>query len=322
MNRRFALKTALAAVLALPLAAQAAWPEKPVTIIVPAAPGGTTDIAARLLSDRMGKALGTSVVVENRAGAGGIVGAQQLTRAAPDGYTIMMGNIGPNAINYSMYKELPYKADDFKAITLVISVPNILVVNAESPAKSVQELVALYKKDPSSITLGSSGTGQSPHLSGELFKLRTGMETPHVPYKGAGPAVSALLGNQFTFMIDNLPSSLPQIKGGKFRALAITSAERSPELPDVPTMAEAGVPDMVVTAWFGLVAPKGTPDDVIAKLHAAAKAALDAPETQARFAQMGGKAGGNTPAEFDAFINAQRELWASTVKAANISAGN
>ncbi|NLY28031.1 MAG: tripartite tricarboxylate transporter substrate binding protein [Alcaligenaceae bacterium] len=322
MNRRFALKTALAAVLALPLAAQAAWPEKPVTIIVPAAPGGTTDIAARLLSDRMGKALGTSVVVENRAGAGGIVGAQQLTRAAPDGYTIMMGNIGPNAINYSMYKELPYKADDFKAITLVISVPNILVVNAESPAKSVQDLVALYKKDPSSITLGSSGTGQSPHLSGELFKLRTGMETPHVPYKGAGPAVSALLGNQFTFMIDNLPSSLPQIKGGKFRALAITSAERSPELPDVPTMAEAGVPDMVVTAWFGLVAPKGTPDDVIAKLHAAAKAALDAPETQARFAQMGGKAGGNTPAEFDAFINAQRELWASTVKAANISAGN
>lgn len=311
---------ALAALaLALPMAVQAAWPEHPIKIIVPAAPGGTTDMSARLISETMAKELGTTVVVENKAGAAGIIGSQALAKSRPDGYTLIMGNIGPNAINYSMYKELPYTPDDFKAITLVISVPNVLVVNADTPVKNVQELVALVKSNPDKATFGSSGTGQSPHLSAEMFRQRVGLEATHVPYKGAGPAVSALLANQFTFMIDNLPSSLPFVKEGRLRALAVTGDTRSDQLPDVPTMAEAGVKDMVVTAWFGLMAPKGTPDDVVQKIYQAAKVALASPEVLSHFKTMGGKAGGNTPAEFEAFIAAERAKWSKTVEAAGLA---
>jgi len=297
----------------------AAWPEKPITLIVPAAPGGTSDIAARLLSDKLGAALGTSVVVENKAGAGGIIGSQTLTRAAPDGYTIDMGNIGPNAINYSLYKKLPYKPEDFTAITMVISNPNILVVNSKSPYKTVRELVDDIKKNPGgNFSFGSSGTGQSPHLSGEMFLQRAGIQAAHIPYKGAGPAVAALLGNQFTFMIDNLPSSMPYIRSGQLRALAITGATRLEELPDVPTMAEAGIDNMVVTAWFGLVAPAGTPLEIREKIQKATKAILETPDMQARFKEMGGKAGGDTPAEFQAYIDQQRATWQPIVEAAKL----
>jgi tripartite-type tricarboxylate transporter receptor subunit TctC len=299
--------------------ALAAWPERPVTIIVPAAPGGTTDIATRIIADKLAGKLGQSVVVENRAGAAGIIGTQQLVRANPDGYTLIMGNIGPNAINYSMYRELPYKATDFAPITRVISVPNVLVVNAQSPARSAGELIEILRKDPGKSSFGSSGTGQSPHLSGELFKQRAGVQATHVPYKGAGPAVAALLADQFTFMIDNLPSSLPHIQAGKFRALAVTSAKRVPELPDVPTMAEAGIKDMVVTAWFGLLAPAGTPAPVIDRLSAAAREVLAMPEVQQRFHAMGGQAGDDSPAEFAAYIEQERSRWHDTVQAAGLA---
>ncbi|MBO1112724.1 Bug family tripartite tricarboxylate transporter substrate binding protein [Bordetella petrii] len=299
--------------------ALAAWPERPVIIIVPAAPGGTTDMATRIIADKLGAKLGQSVVVENRAGAAGIIGTQQLVRAQPDGYTLIMGNIGPNAINYSMYRDLPYKPADFAPITLVISVPNVLVVNAQSPARSAGELIGMLRKDPGKYSFGSSGTGQSPHLSGELFKQRAGVQATHVPYKGAGPAVAALLADQFTFMIDNLPSSLPHIQSGKFRALAVTSAKRVPELPDVPTMAEAGIKDMVVTAWFGLLAPAGTPAPVIDRLSAAAREVLAMPEVQQRFHAMGGQAGGNSPAEFGAYIDQERSRWHDTVQAAGLA---
>jgi tripartite-type tricarboxylate transporter receptor subunit TctC len=300
--------------------ALAAWPEKPITIIVPAAPGGTSDISARILSEKLGAELGTTVVVENRAGAAGIIGSQALVRAAPDGYTIDMGNIGPNAINYSLYKTLPYKPSDFAPITMVISVPNILVVNSASPYKTVKELVDAIKSDPKgNYAFGSSGTGQSPHLSGEMFLQRAGIKAPHIPYKGAGPAVSALLGQQFTFMIDNLPSSMPFIKSGQLRALAITGDQRSPELPDVPTMAEAGIKNMVVTAWFGLVAPAGTPADILNKIQLATKKILATPDMQKRFKEMGGTAGGDTPAEFGAFMDKERESWKKTVEAAKLS---
>lgn len=299
-------------------AAQAAWPEHAITIIVPAAPGGTTDMTTRIIADKLAAELGQSVVVENRAGAAGIIGSQQLVRAAPDGYTLIMGNIGPNAINYSMYDDLPYKASDFAPVTLVISVPNVLVVNEKLPVHNVSELIALLRKDPGQATFGSSGTGQSPHLSGELFKQRANVQATHVPYKGAGPAVSALLAGQFNFMIDNLPSSMPYIQSGKFRALAVTSAERVPELPDVPTMKEAGINDMVVTAWFGLFAPAGTPAPIVDKLAGATQAALALPEVQKRFHSMGGQAGGNSPAEFGAFVDQERERWSSTVKAADL----
>ena len=301
-------------------AVHAAWPEKPITLIVPAAPGGTTDIAARLLSDKLGIALGTTVVVENRAGAAGIIGSQALVRAAPDGYTIDFGNIGPNSINYSLYKTLPYKPSDFAPITLVISVPNILVVNSKSPYKTVKELVDAIKADPKGIySFGSSGTGQSPHLSSEMFAQRTGLTMTHIPYKGMGPAVAALLGGQVTFLIDNLPSSIAFIRSGQFRALAITGAVRSPELPDVPTMAEAGIKDMVVTAWFGLMAPAGTPPEIINKIQQATKKIIETPDMQKRFTEMGGTTGGNTPAEFSAFIDKERASWKQIVEAAKLS---
>lgn len=316
------MKLAKALLLSLGLvagnAAFAAWPERPVTIIVPASAGGTTDIVARMLSEKMGNDLGQTVVVENRAGAAGIIGTQALVRAKPDGYTLVMGNIGPNAINYSLYDSLPYKKEDFKPITLVISVPNVLVVNEQTPVNSVQELVEYVKNNPDKQNFGSSGKGQSPHMSAEMFLQRTGLEAEHIAYKGAGPAVTALLGSQFTFMIDNLPSSLPSIQAGKFKALAVTSEERVAELPDVPTMKEAGVDNMVVTAWFGLLAPAGTPDDVVDKLYQSAKKALESDDIKARFASMGGRPGGNTPAEFAEFITNQQNQWAEIVEAANL----
>ncbi len=315
------LKASLLSLFALALspASHAAWPDKPIKLIVPAAPGGTTDITARLLSEKIGAELGTTVVVENRAGAAGIIGTQALVQAPPDGYTIGFGNIGPNGINYSLYKKLPYKPTDFSPITLVISVPNVLVVNSKSPYKNVKELVDGIKNDPKgNYSFASSGTGQSPHMSAEMFAQRTGTNLTHIPFKGMGPAVAALLGGQVTFAIDNLPSSIGFIRSGQFRALAVTGPERSPQLPDVPTMAEAGIKDMVVTAWFGFVAPAGTPPAIVDKIQQATKKVLAMPEIQKRFAEMGGVPGGGTPAEFGAFMDKERESWRKIVEAAKL----
>ena len=315
LGLRFVLGTTLAA---FSLAAQAAWPERPVTIVVPASPGCTTDIVARLLSERLSGVLGQQVVVENRAGAGGIIGAQAVARAKNDGYTLLMGNIGPNAINYSLYKELPYKASDFAPITQVILVPNVLVVNASSPYKNAAELVAEMKKDPKLATVGSSGTGQSPHMSSEMFKQRAGVEAEHIPYKGAGPAVAALLGNQFTFMIDNLPSSLGAIQGEKLRALAVTSGKRSSVLPNVPTMAEAGIDDMVVTAWFGLFAPAGTDSAIIDRVQQATSKIIREGDVAARFRALGGEPGGETPQAYKAFVDREQANWKVIIERAGL----
>lgn len=296
--------------------AMAAWPERPITMVVPAAAGGTTDIAARVLAEKMGRDLGTSIVVENKGGGGGGIGTAQVARAKPDGYTLLMGNIGPVAINFSLYKHLNYKETDLRGITNVISVPNILVVNANSPVKDVKDLVALAKTRP--LTAATSGVGQSPHMSTEMFRQKAGIDVTLVPHSGAAPAVTALLGSQVDFMIDNLPSSMPHIKSGKFRALAITSKDRAEQLPDVPTMAQAGIP-MQVTAWFGLLAPAGTPDAIVNQLQQSARKAMLTPEVRQRFADLGGVPGGETPAEYDAFIAQERKSWAQIVKAAGLS---
>lgn len=301
----------------LPLASWASdWPNRPITIVVPAAAGGTTDIAARVLADKMGQSLGTSIIVENKGGGGGSIGTAQVARAKPDGYTLLMGNIGPVAINFSLYKQLSYKPTDLRGITNVISVPNILVVHQDSPVRDVKALVALAKMRQ--LNVSTSGVGQSPHMSSEMFRQKADLDVTLVPFPGAAPAVTALLGQQVDYMIDNLPSSMPHIKSGKFRALAITSAQRSSQLPDVPTMTEAGVP-MQVTAWFGLLAPAGTPDAIVNKVQQAASQAMQSPEVRQRFADLGGIPGGETPAEYDAFIDQERRNWAQIVKASGIT---
>ena len=309
-------RSILATLATLPLIAWADWPDRSITMVVPAAAGGTTDIAARALAQKMGQDLGVSIVVDNKAGGGGSIGTAQVARAKPDGYALLMGNIGPVAINFSLYKNLTYKPTDLRGITNVISVPNILVVNAASPVKTTDELIRLGKTRH--MNVATSGTGQSPHMSSEMFRQKAGLDVTLIPYSGAAPAVTALLAGQVDYMIDNLPSSMPHIKSGKFRALAITSKERSAQLPDVPTMTEVGLP-MQVTAWFGLLAPASTPDSIVLKLQQSAKRAMQSPEVRERFTELGGVSGGETPAEYDAFIAQERKSWAQIVKTAGIS---
>ncbi len=313
------------ALASLPLLVQSVcaaevFPSKPIKIIVTASPGGTTDISSRALSDILGKELGQNVIIENKAGGAGIIGIQALLAAPADGYTIAMGNIGPNAINYSLYKNLPYKMEDMEPITIVIANPNVLVVNSDFPAKTVAELVALAKANPGKYSFASSGRGQSIHMSGELFKAQAGIDIIHVPYKGAGPALADLLAGQTSMMVDNLPSSMAYIKAGKLRALAVTSKNRVPELPDVPTMIQSGFPNFEVTAWFGLFAPAGTPKPVIDKLYAAVKKALETPEIKQRWKDLGGWAVGDTPANTKIFIAAEKKKWEQVALQAKIEA--
>ena len=320
-KRRFAIAQLFLAVVALNgTVAQGAdiFPSKPLRIIVPAAPGGTTDIASRLLADKMANELGQNIVVENRAGAGGIIGVQALLGAAPDGYTLMMGNIGPNAINYALYKSLSYKPEDMTPITTVISNPNVLVVNPAVPAKTVGELVALAKAGPGKLSFASSGRGQSVHMSGELFRFKTGIDIVHVPYKGTGPALIDLLAGQVSMIFSSLPSTMGYIRSGRLRALAVTGKQRSPELPDVPTMVEAGYPDFEVTGWFGLFASAKTPRPVIDKIYRAAKSVLASSEIKARFAELGGTAGGEPPEQFRNYVMAEKQKWAQVAAAAKI----
>jgi tripartite-type tricarboxylate transporter receptor subunit TctC len=318
MNRYFIATAAAAAFAAAPAHAAEAFPSKPVRIIVPAAPGGTTDIAARMLGEKMGAELGQPIIVENRAGAAGIIGVQAFLAAPPDGHTILMGNIGPNAINYALYKSLPYKPEDMIPITSVISNPNVLVVNPSVPAKSVKELVALAKANPGKLSFASSGRGQSVHMSGELFKLRTGIDLVHVPYKGTGPALVDVVAGQVYMIFSSLPSTMGFIKSARLRPLAVTSVKRTPELPNVPTMQESGYRDFEVTGWFGLFASAKTPQAVIDRIYGAAKSVLATPEIRSRFAELGGAAGGEPPEQFRKYVIAEKQKWAEVAAAAKI----
>ncbi len=326
LNRRtFALATVAAAgALSLaPLAAQAqaAYPSKPITIIVPFSAGGTTDILARVVGQFMSTDLGQPVVIDNRAGAGGNIGGQAAARATPDGYTIFMGTVGTHAINQSLYKKMPFDPiKDFAPLSRVAMVPNLLVANPSQPYKNVKELIAYAKANPGKINFGSSGAGSSIHLSGELFKQMAGVDMQHVPYRGSAPAVSDLLGGQINLMFDNMPSAIPHVKGGKLRPLAVTTAKRSPALPDVPTIAESGVPGYEATSWFGLLAPAGTPAPVIAKLNASILKALANPEVKKKLAEQGAEAAGEKPEQFAAFIAAETAKWGKVVKESGATA--
>ena len=295
------------------------YPTKPIRLVVPFAAGGATDVLARLVGERLTASLGQQVVVDNRPGAGGNIGSDLVARAEPDGYTILMGAVGTHAINPSLYPKMPYDpVKDFAPVTLVASVPNVLVVNPEVPANSVQELIDLAKAKPGELNFASSGNGTSIHLSGELFKAMTGTDIVHVPYKGSGPAVTDLLGGQVQMMFDNMPSSLPHVKAGKLRALGVTSAKRSPALPEVPTIAEAGVPGYDATSWFGILAPAGTPEPVVTRLQGAIVQALGEPEMRQRMADLGAEPVGDTPAEFGQFIAAEIAKWAKVVNDAGV----
>ena len=325
-TRRFALGSiASAVVLGAGLlggtsALAQAYPTKPVTIIVPFAAGGTTDILARIIGQALTAELGQSVVVDNRAGAGGNIGGQAAAKAAPDGHTLFMGTVGTHAINASLYKKMPFDpVKDFAPLTRVANVPNLLVANPAQPYKSVKDLIAYAKANPGKVNFGSSGNGSSIHLSGELFKSLAKVDMQHVPYKGSAPAVTDLLGNQIDIMFDNMPSAIQHVRSGSLVPLAVTTAKRSPELPNVPTIAEAGVPGYEATSWFGMFAPAGTPAPVLAKLNAAIVKVLAQPDVKKKINEQGAEVYSETPEQFAAFIQAESVKWGKVVKESGAS---
>jgi tripartite-type tricarboxylate transporter receptor subunit TctC len=324
LKRRTCALAAVAAALALaPLAAQAQapFPAKPITIIVPFSAGGTTDILARVVGQYMSKDLGQPVIVDNRAGAAGNIGAQIVARAAPDGYTLLMGTVGTHAINQSLYKKMPFDPiKDFAPLSRVALVPNLLVANPSQPYKTVKEMIAYAKANPGKITFASSGNGTSIHLSGELFQHMAGVEMQHIPYRGSAPAVTDLIGGQTAVMFDNMPSSIAYVKSGKLRALAVTTPKRSPALPDVPTIAEAGLPGYSATSWFGLLAPASTPAPVVGKLNASILKALADPEVKKKLAEQGAEPHGEKPEQFAEFIRSETAKWGKTVKQSGATA--
>ena len=314
--------------IGLPLAptgahAQPAWPTKAVRIVVPFAAGGTTDILARSLAPELQKAFGQPFVVDNKPGAGGNSGANEVAKSVPDGTTLLMGTVGTHAINAALYPKMPFDpVKDFAPVTQMAGVPNVLVLNPAFAQKyninSVADLVRAAKANPGKFNMASSGNGTSIHLAGELFKSMTGSYMVHFPYRGSGPALIDLIGGSVDLMFDNLPSALPQIKAGKLKALAVTSASRSAALPDLPTIAEAGGPALKgyeASSWFGLMAPAGTPPDVVTRLQQETAKALLSPALKERLQSQGAIPGGMSSAAFTSFIAAETQKWAAVVKA-------
>lgn len=296
-----------------------AWPGKPIILVVTYPPGGGADTMARLLAPKLGEALGQTVVVENKPGASGQIGATAVARAAPDGYTLML-DASSFAVNPALYAKIPYDTDKaFRPIGVVALFPNVLLVNAQFPANSVADLVNAAKARPDAVAFASSGNGSAQHLAGALFESAAKVQMAHIPYKGGGPALNDVVGGQVPVFFGNLASTLGHIQGGKLRALAVTSAKRSPILPDVPTLAEAGIQGAEVYEWNVLLAPAGTPEAVVSKLSAALQKALESPDIKARIAQLGGEIQKTTPDAAQSFVRQQMALWARVVKARGIA---
>jgi len=292
-----------------------AWPSRPVRLVVPFPPGGAADLFARLVGAELAPALGQPVVVDNKPGAGGNIATREVAGAAPDGYTLLQGTVGTHAINPTLFGNLSYDTRKaFVPVAMMGAVPNVLVVNPALPARSVAELTALARRQPGRLTMGSSGNGSSIHLSGELYKHMAQVRILHIPYRGGAAALTDLIGGQIDLMFDNLPTSLPHIAKGSLRALAVTSPQRSPLLPDVPTMAEAGVPGYASTAWSGLFVPTGVPAPIVGRLHAEVEKALQAERVKARYRDLGAEAPPMAQPAFDRFVRTEYDKWAEIVK--------
>jgi tripartite-type tricarboxylate transporter receptor subunit TctC len=319
--KRGALMMGVLVVLSADFAAGAtapAYPGKAIRLVVPFAPGGSNDIMARLVAQQFTESLKQQVVVDNRAGASGIIGTDIVAKAPADGYTILMMSL-TFAVNPSLYSKLPYRTDkDFTAVTLVASAPLMLVVNPSVPAKSVSDLIAHAKANPGKLNFGSGGPGTTPHLAGEMLKMMAGLQMTHVPYKGGGPALADLMGGQIQLMLENIPSTLSFAKAGKLRALAVSALKRSPLVPDLPTVDEAGLKGYEIVGWNGLFVPAGTPRAIVTRLHSETLKALANPVVKERLAALGADAVGNTPEQFAAFVQAEIGKWARVVKAAGL----
>ena len=296
-------------------AADAPYPSKPVGLVVPFPPGGTTDVLGRLVGQQLSVRLGQQFVIDNRPGAGGGIGTDIVAKAPADGYTLLLGAVATHSINPSLYARLPYDAvKDFAPISLLGTLPNVLVVNPSLPVRSVQELIALAKAKPGTLTFASGGNGTTHHLSGELFKRMAGVDMTHVPYKGNAPAITDVIGGQVNLMFDNISNSLPHIKANKLRALAVTGIVRSPVLPNVATLNEQGFSGYNITSWFGLFAPAGTPQPALDRLNAAVSAAMHEKSVRELLASEGIEAQGNSPEQFRAFLQTDAARWAKLVK--------
>lgn len=317
------LKTMLAAGAVLlatlglvqPALAEAAYPAKVIRLVVPFPPGGSTDTLARLLAEQLKEELGQSVVVENKAGAGGNIGGDAVAKAPPDGYTLLLAAAGATVINPSLYPRMSYDpVRDLAPVTMLAREHNLMVVNPSIPARNLKEFIAYAKTRPGTLSFGSPGNGSPAQLAGELLNQSAGIKLQHVPYKGSGPAVADLIAGHITMMIDNMPALLPYVQSGRLRALAVASDKRASALPDVPTMEEAGLKGYVVTAWKGLMAPAGTPRPIIARLHDATAKILARPQMRKRLVDLGAEPVGNTPEQFAAQIRSDTAWWAALVK--------
>ena len=305
-----------AGALACGAASAQEYPVKPIRMIVPFAAGGASDVTARIISPKLSELIGQAVVVENRAGANGIVGTELTAKSPADGYTVLMATNGTHAVNISLYPKLSYDpVRDFAPVTEVVSLTNILVVHPSLPVKSVKELIALARSKPGALTFGSGGNGGTPHLSGELFKSMAKIDLTHVPYKGGGLSTTALLSGEVTMTFNTMLTSINLVKSGRLRPLGVTGTRRSPLMPQLPTIAEAGIPGYESSTWYGLVAPAGTPKESIAKLHGAVVRTLGLPEVRTQLVSQGADPVGNTPAEFAAVIRADTAKWAQVIKA-------
>ncbi len=313
------MPVALLAALLLPVQAATAFPTKPIRIIVAYTPAGTTDILARAIGQKMSETWGQPVIVDNRAGAAGNIGTEVAARATPDGHTLIMGTAGTHGINVSLYRKLSWHpVNDFAPVSLSAMVPNIMVVNNSLPVKNVKEFIAHVKANPGKLSYGSPGNGSTAHLSMELFKSMTGSTIVHIPYKGSAGVLSDVMGGQIAVTIDNMPPYIPQVKAGKIRALAVSTNKRSSAMPDLPTIAEAGVPGYEAGAWFGLLAPSGTPKTIVAQLSAESARILKLPDMSKRISELGAEPVGSTPEQFAELIKTEIAKWAKVIKDANV----